>query len=78
MVGAPAALTWIDARFAGKPAVEGCLFTTRASNFLYPNISESAALYFKGIYQTILRSKLGSGVTSDDVSVNGLRSLYHT
>ena len=78
VVGAPAALTWIDARFAGKPAVEGCLFTTRASNFLYPNISESAALYFKGIYQTILRSKLGSGVTSDDVSVNGLRSLYHT
>ena len=78
VVGAPAALTWIDARFAGKPAVEGCLFTTRASNFLYPNISESAALYFKGIYQTILRSKLGSGVTSDDVSVNGLRSMYHT
>ncbi|KGQ90618.1 lipase 6 [Candida albicans P34048] len=78
VVGAPAALTWIDARFAGKPAVEGCSFTTRASNFLYPNISESAASYFKGIYQTILRSKLGSGVTSDDVSVNGLRSLYHT
>ena len=34
VVGAPAAITWLDARFDGQPVVEGCKKTTRITNFL--------------------------------------------
>ena len=49
VVGAPAAITWLDARFDGQPVVEGCKKTTRITDFSYPNISDSTRNFFKGI-----------------------------
>ncbi|KAF6062736.1 Secretory lipase family protein [Candida albicans] len=63
--GAPAALSWIDARFSGKPAVNGCQRTIRSSNVLYPGISITIRIYFEGISKTIFGVNLGSGVNAD-------------
>lgn len=63
--GAPAALSWIDARFSGKPVVNGCQRTIRSSNVLYPGISITIRIYFEGISKTIFGVNLGSGVNAD-------------
>lgn len=63
--GAPAALSWIDARFSGKPAVNGCKRTIRSSNLLYPGISISSRIYFEGISKTVFGFNLGAGVNTD-------------
>ena len=72
VVGAPAAITWLDARFDGQPVVEGCKKTTRITNFSYPNISDSTGNFFKGIIDSLTASQLGPGVTSDNVTLSGL------
>lgn len=72
VVGAPAAITWLDARFDGQPVVEGCKKTTRITNFSYPNISDSTRNFFKGILDSLTASQLGPGVTSDNVTLSGL------
>lgn len=72
VVGAPAAITWLDARFDGQPVVEGCKKTTRITDFSYPNISDSTRNFFKGILDSLTASQLGPGVTSDNVTLSGL------
>jgi len=74
--GAPAALAWIDARFDGKTPIQGCLHTTRLTNLLYPNTSDSTHLYFLGIYQAVFGTPLGPGINGDNITINsGLLGL---
>lgn len=72
IVGAPAALTWLDARFDGKPVVKGCKKTSRITNFSYPNIADSTKEFFSGILDSLTASPLGPGITSDDITLDGL------
>ncbi|KAL1570345.1 lipase 2 [Candida albicans P57072] len=74
--GAPAALAWIDARFDGKTPIQGCSHTTRLTNLLYPNTSDSTHSYFLGIYQAVFGTPLGPGINGDNITINsGLLGL---
>ncbi|EMG49987.1 Lipase 1 [Candida maltosa Xu316] len=75
LVGAPAALTWLQARFNGEEPVKGCVHNKRLSNFFYPNISESTHSYFSGIYDAFEGLNLGPGLNSDNVTESGLFGL---
>lgn len=59
IAGAPAAFTWIEQRFKGKPPVEGCVHNARFTNFLYPDIEDATFEYLQGYYDTFLQSPLG-------------------
>ena len=72
IVGAPAAITWLEARFDGEPVVKGCKKTSRITNFSYPNISDSTSSFFEGILNSVTGSELGPGVTSDNITLDGL------
>ncbi|KAI5956981.1 hypothetical protein KGF54_000600 [Candida jiufengensis] len=69
LVGAPAAWTWIENRFAGIPPVKGCSHTVRAENLFYPNVSKATYDYFEGLIDAFSFAKIGyQGLSSDNVS----------
>ncbi|RCK64114.1 Lipase 1 [Candida viswanathii] len=80
IVGAPVALTWLKARFDGEEPVQGCKHSLRVSNFFYPNISNSTAQYWNGIYDAFIGADMGAGMNADNITLtgllNGLRSLF--
>ncbi|EMG49568.1 Lipase 1 [Candida maltosa Xu316] len=75
VVGAPAALTWLEARFNGEEPVKGCQHTTRLINFLYPNVSSATYDYYVGLYDALVGDKIGADVSSDNATSNGLFGL---
>ncbi|RCK63608.1 Lipase 4 [Candida viswanathii] len=75
VVGAPAALTWIMARFAGDAPVTGCQFTKRLSNFEYPGTPAAVLEYFQSLLRTMVGAGLGGDIQKDQVSVGGLAKL---
>ncbi|EMG50207.1 LIP1 Lipase 1 [Candida maltosa Xu316] len=46
IIGAPAAWTWIKARFDGFPAIQGCTHTRRLTNLKYENITKNTLDFF--------------------------------
>ena len=72
LVGAPAALTWLERRFAGLDPVKGCQHTARMMNFLCPNISSATSDYFTGLYDALQGTPLGPGLNTDNFTLNGL------
>ncbi|CAX40803.1 secretory lipase precursor, putative [Candida dubliniensis CD36] len=75
IIGAPAALTWIIDRFAGKQTVSGCQHVQRLSNLEYPNIPSSMVDYFKAALDVVLHLGLGPDIQKDQVSAEGIKKL---
>ena len=75
IVGAPAALTWIIARFAGDATVTGCQQTKRLNNFEYPGIPASILEYFQSGLKTLIGAGLGPDIQKDQVTALGLAKL---
>ncbi|RCK63182.1 Lipase 1 [Candida viswanathii] len=79
-IGAPVALTWLKARFDGEEPVQGCKHSLRVSNYFYPNISNSTAQYWNGIYDAFIGADMGAAMNADNITltelVNVLRSLF--
>ncbi|RCK63814.1 Lipase 1 [Candida viswanathii] len=72
LVGAPAALTWLEGRFNGVEPVKGCQHTTRLMNFFYPNISQATYEYFSGYYEALAGTPLGEGLNTDNFTLSAL------
>ncbi|EMG49582.1 Lipase 1 [Candida maltosa Xu316] len=70
IIGAPAALTWLEARFNGVEPVKGCQHTTRLINALYPNVSSATYDYYMGLYDVLVGDEIGPDVNSDNSSMN--------
>ncbi|RCK66367.1 Lipase 4 [Candida viswanathii] len=75
ITGAPAALTWIMARFNGTAPVSGCSHVQRISNFAYPGVPAAILEYFESLFKTLVGAGLGPDVQKDDISVSGLSKL---
>ncbi|RCK62967.1 Lipase 4 [Candida viswanathii] len=75
VTGAPAALTWIMARFNGTAPVSGCSHVQRISNFAYPGVPAAILEYFESLFKTLVGAGLGPDVQKDDISVSGLSKL---
>ena len=71
IVGAPAAITWLEARFDGEPVVRDAKDFQNHQLFL-SNISDSTSSFFEGILNSVTGSELGPGVTSDNITLDGL------
>ncbi|RLV90861.1 Lipase 1 [Spathaspora sp. JA1] len=56
---APAAWTWLQERFHGKEPVKGCSKTVRYFNLFYPNASYASKAYWGGIYDSMVKNKIG-------------------
>ncbi|KAK6459144.1 secretory lipase-domain-containing protein [Scheffersomyces xylosifermentans] len=67
-LGAPAALTWISERFAGKPTVKGCKKTERLNNLMYPGVPESLKIFYESAYESVLGKDVGPNVTARDLA----------
>ncbi|KAI3403946.2 PMC1 [Candida oxycetoniae] len=75
VVGAPAALTWITKRLNGEAPVSGCVYESRLSNFLYPDILPSVSDIFSSALRAISGLGLGEGLSSDDISLMDLLKI---
>ncbi|KAI5956986.1 hypothetical protein KGF54_000605 [Candida jiufengensis] len=76
LIGAPAAWTWLEERFAGVPPVKGCSHTVRAENLFYPNVSKATYDYFEGLIDAVTFAKIGyQGLSSDNVSNSDFQNL---
>ncbi|KAI5956882.1 hypothetical protein KGF54_000500 [Candida jiufengensis] len=59
ILGAAAAITWIDRIFAGGEPIKGCSHTKRVNNLFYPNVSSETRSYFLGMDYTVLDFLMG-------------------
>lgn len=76
--GAPAALLWIEDRFAGKPTVKGCKDTTRLSNLFYPGVNRTLVEYIKGIEYSIFDKPLGpNGENLNSTDLERVKRSYY-
>ncbi|KAK6465389.1 secretory lipase-domain-containing protein [Scheffersomyces coipomensis] len=57
--GAPAAISWLNARFQGEAAVKGCTSTTRVTNLEYPGATTSMIFYFQSAFASLIDLPLG-------------------
>lgn len=75
--GAPAALAWIQARFAGKPTVQGCKDTTRLSNLLYPGVDAGFVSLVKGLEVSLFNKPIGpNGENLSQSDISNMKQLY--
>ncbi|CAK9440092.1 uncharacterized protein LODBEIA_P41920 [Lodderomyces beijingensis] len=66
LVGAPAAWTWLERRFAGEEPVRGCQHDARLQNFFYPNASSTTLDYFTGLFDAFMYGELGAELVSNE------------
>lgn len=66
--GSTAAFAWLEARFAGKPAVEGCVQTTRLTNLDYPGVNSSLATVIQSAFATVFGSDIGPNGENIDLA----------
>lgn len=57
--GSPAAIAWLENRFAGKAPVKGCKRTERDSNLAYPGVDEALVSFLQAAYKSIFQKDVG-------------------
>lgn len=62
VLGAPAAITWIEKRFKGETPVSGAVKTRRLSNLLYPDIDVSVLQVIEAGAKVLVGLKLGPDI----------------